>query len=167
MTENKGAIIAGYQGIGKSTLAKNGKGYIDLESGNFFVNGTRAPDWYIPYGNIAMHLAQQGYRVFVSSHAAVREYLGTQHDVDLYACFPSYALEKLWIGKLKERYKESGLDKDFKAWKNAEERYNENIKEMHESFGFTPIVIHDMSYSLEMLLDMKISKKPMEVADNG
>ena len=28
-------IVIGYQGIGKSTL----KGYIDLESGNFWYNG--------------------------------------------------------------------------------------------------------------------------------
>lgn len=34
-------IIIGYQGIGKSTLAKNSLKYIDLESGNFWINGER------------------------------------------------------------------------------------------------------------------------------
>jgi len=34
-------IVIGYQGIGKSTLSKTNDKYIDLESGNFFVDGTR------------------------------------------------------------------------------------------------------------------------------
>ena len=163
-----GVIISGYQGIGKSTLAKKGNGYIDLESGNFFVDGIRASNWYIPYCNIAIHLAQQGYRVFVSSHAVVREYLASMpHSVDLYACFPSYQIKSQWISKLKERYEESGLEKDFKAWQNAEERYSENIKELHESFGFTPIVIHDIDYSLERMLDRRIDQELVDELDES
>ena len=61
----RGAIISGYQGIGKSTLSKAGNGYIDLESGNFFADGYRADDWYVVYSQIAIHLAEQGYRVFI------------------------------------------------------------------------------------------------------
>lgn len=34
-------IIIGYQGIGKSTIVRNAKGYIDLESSNFRYNGVR------------------------------------------------------------------------------------------------------------------------------
>ena len=34
-------IIVGYQWIGKSTLANNETGVIDLESSNFFVDGKR------------------------------------------------------------------------------------------------------------------------------
>lgn len=150
----RGAIISGYQGIGKSTLAKNGSGYIDLESGNFFVGGVRADDWYIPYCQIAIHLAEQGYRVFVSSHAVVREYLSSlPKTVDLFVCFPSFNLRGAWVKKLEERYQASRLDKDYRAWKNAEDHYPKNIKELHETKGFMPIVIHDMSYSLERLID--------------
>ena len=68
-------VIVGYQGIGKSTLAKNRNGFIDLESSNFFVNGERSPDWYIPYCEIALDLSKQGYDVFVSSHKVVRDEL--------------------------------------------------------------------------------------------
>ena len=46
-------IIIGYQGIGKSTLANNKNGYIDLESSSFWNNGTRIPDWHIYYCRIA------------------------------------------------------------------------------------------------------------------
>ncbi len=147
----KGAIIVGYQGIGKSTLAQNGNGYIDLESGNFWIEGKRAEDWYIPYCNIALNLAEQGYRVFVSSHKVVRDYLATvpkYKPVDLYCIFPSYTLKDEWIEKLYRRYKQTDLDKDFKAWQNALDRYDENIKELHHSQGFIPIVICTMQYSL-------------------
>ena len=108
-----GRIIVGYQGIGKSTLAKQGKGYIDLESGNFWVNGKRADDWYIPYCNIAMHLAEQGYTVFTSSHQVVRDQLVSikTDNVDLFVCVPSLHLKDEWIKKLEDRYNETGLDK--------------------------------------------------------
>lgn len=58
-------IIVGYQGIGKSSLAGRDKKFIDLESGNFWIDGKRADDWYKPYCKIAEHLSQQGYYVFV------------------------------------------------------------------------------------------------------
>ena len=51
-------IIIGYQGIGKSTLAGKDNKFIDLESGNFWVNGERVENWYIPYCQIAEHLSK-------------------------------------------------------------------------------------------------------------
>lgn len=150
----RGAIISGYQGIGKSTLAGVGSGYIDLESGNFFVGGKRADDWYIPYCQIAIHLAEQGYRVFVSSHAVVREYLASlPRTVDLFVCFPAYSLRRGWVKKLETRYKLSQKDKDYRAWKNAEDRYADNIRELYETKGFVPIVIHSLNYDLGRLID--------------
>lgn len=152
-----GAIISGYQGIGKSSLAKNGEGYIDLESGNFFIDGARDGNWFKIYAQIAIHLAEQGYRVFVSSHQLLREYLAEINPgIPLYVCFPSYALEKAWIAKLRERYERSQLDKDFRAWKGAESYYQKNIKELHASKGYIPIIIHDMDYSLSRLMDRNI-----------
>ena len=167
----KGAIISGYQGIGKSTLAKSESGYIDLESGNFFVDGVRPDDWYIPYCQIAVHLAQQGYRVFVSSHAVVREHLASlPKTVDLYVCFPSYNLHLPWVKKLEARYHSSGLEKDYRAWKNAENRFHENIRELHNTKGFVPIVIHDINYYLPNLIDNYINcgaNIDKAVCDNG
>lgn len=55
---DKGFIVVGYQGIGKSTLANSGNGkYIDLESSNFFVDNNRASNWATIYANIAESLA--------------------------------------------------------------------------------------------------------------
>ena len=157
---SKGAIIVGYQGIGKSSLANRESGYIDLESGNFWVNGNRADDWYIPYCNIALHLAEQGYRVFTSSHPVVTNHLSSiPRTVDLYACYPSFTLREQWISKLKRRYDDSRLEKDFKAWRNAEEKYNENIEALHCLSGFMPIIIHDMGYSLRRCIEKAIAAK--------
>ena len=39
-------IIVGYQGIGKSSISNPDTRCIDLESGNFFVDGKRPDDWY-------------------------------------------------------------------------------------------------------------------------
>ena len=157
MSDIKGAIISGYQGIGKSTLAASGKGYIDLESGNFFVDGKRDDNWYIIYGQIAVNLAAQGYRVFVSSHKVVRDWLAANNGgTPLFTVSPSDTLKEAWIKKLENRYRRSKLDKDYRAWQNAVDRYSENIKELHESEGFTPVVIRYMDYSLRTIIERAI-----------
>lgn len=121
-------IIVGYQGIGKSTLA--GKdGCIDLESCNFWVDGKRSDDWYKIYCQIANHLSKQGYTVFVSSHEVVRKELKNSKEF-VYVVCPSLNLRYEWIDKLRKRYETSGLEKDYKALMNAEDRYCENIGEL-------------------------------------
>lgn len=108
-------IIVGYQGIGKSTLA--GKdGFIDLESGNFWVDGIRPENWYKMYVKIAVHLSQQGYTVFTASHKVVRDEL-KRYNEKVVVCYPSLKLKEEWIKKLEERYNYTQLEKDFKVWK--------------------------------------------------
>lgn len=138
-------IIIGYQGIGKSTMAGQ-NGCIDLESGNFWVDGKRAEDWYIPYCNIANHLSEQGYIVFVSSHEVVRKELQKSKEKVVAIC-PATELRDEWVAKLEERYNRTGLDKDFKAWKNAEDRYVANIMEIANS-GIPVFWINGMEYNL-------------------
>ena len=151
-------IIIGYQGIGKSTLA--GKlNCIDLESGNFWVDGKRAEDWYIPYCQIANHLSAQGYTVFVSSHEVVRRELEKSKERVVAVC-PSVKLEELWNGKLAARYLATGLEKDFKAWKNAEVRYKENIAEILNS-KCEIVIIDKIDYSLEAIVSMLNRDKPV------
>lgn len=143
-------IIIGYQGIGKSTMAKTRFSCIDLESGNFFVDGKRSDDWYKIYVKIAEHLSEQGYIVFVSSHKVVRDELSHVYE-PVGACYPALELKDAWIKKLKKRYNESGLEKDYRAWMNAEERFTENIKEMEEDcdkYGFSKFVITGTDYEL-------------------
>lgn len=142
-------ILVGYQGVGKSTLAGKGK-YIDLESGNFWVNGRRSNNWYKVYCNIAEHLSAQGYNVFVSSHEVVREQLRNSEE-KVVVIYPSLELKDFWIQKLKTRLEESKLTKDYKAYMNAVDKYEENIKDlMNEDHDH--VVIDDKDYNLYWLL---------------
>ena len=139
-------IIIGYQGIGKSTLAGK-ENCIDLESGNFWHNGARSDNWYVFYCQIAEHLSQQGYTVFVSSHEVVRNRLKKYSNEQLAIIYPSVDLKEEWINKLKKRFEDTKLEKDYKAWMNAEDRYTENINELKNS-GIRCIEITNMNYDL-------------------
>lgn len=144
-------IVIGYQGIGKSTLAGRNNRFIDLESGNFWVDGKRADDWYKPYCQIAEHLSQQGYIVFTSSHEVVRKQLENSCEA-VAIVYPSIELKDEWIAKLEKRYEETGLDKDYKALMNAKDRYEENIKELSESncgYQMCKMALTKMDYDLE------------------
>lgn len=144
-------IVIGYQGIGKSTIAGRDHKYIDLESGNFWADGKRADDWYKPYCQIAEHLSQQGYTVFTSSHEVVRNQLMNSTEVVVLA-YPSLNLKNLWIDKLENRYRETGLEKDYKALMNAKDRYDENIQELIDSKFNFKIELKDANYDLEASL---------------
>lgn len=144
-------IVIGYQGIGKSTLAGKNYKFIDLESGNFWVDGKRADDWYKPYCQIAEHLSQQGYTVFTSSHEVVRKQLENSKET-VVVVYPSIELKDSWIDRLELRYQCSGLDKDYKALMNAKDRFEENIKELSESNIMYKIALIDMKYDLEASL---------------
>lgn len=145
-------IVIGYQGIGKSTLAGRNNRFIDLESGNFWVDGKRADDWYKPYCQIAEHLSQQGYIVFTSSHEVVRKQLENSGEV-VVVVYPSIELKDEWIDKLEERYATSKLEKDYKALMNAVDRYEENIKELSESnHKYCKVILTKMDYDLEASL---------------
>lgn len=144
-------IVIGYQGIGKSSLAGRNNRFIDLESGNFWVDGKRADDWYKPYCKIAEHLSQQGYIVFTSSHEVVRKQLENSKETVVLA-FPSVELKDEWICKLKERFFKTNLDKDYKALMNAEDRYEENIKELEASNIKYKMILTNIDYDLEASL---------------
>lgn len=142
-------IVIGYQGIGKSTIAKHYKNCIDLESGSFWYDGKRPDDWYVYYCQIAEHLDDQGYTVFLSSHSVVRSwFLNKSHDHDVVCVVPSLELKDEWIEKLHDRYEETGLEKDWKAWKNALHMYSENISEIKQC-GLPYMEIVSMQYDLE------------------
>ena len=155
-------IIIGYQGIGKSTLAGKrlafGLTFIDLESGNFWVDGKRAEDWYKPYCQIAEHLSAQGFDVFTSSHEVVRNQLINSKE-RVCVAFPSLELKDFWIEKLKARWEKTQLDKDYKAYMNALERYEDNIKELMDS-PFEQIIIEKEYYHLDdKIIKLLISKR--------
>lgn len=139
-------IIVGYQGIGKSTMAKCVSNCIDLESSNFFVDGKRDENWYKVYVNIAKHLSDYGNIVFMSSHKIVREYLNKQN-IDFTVICPSLELKEEWLRKLKYRYNQTLLNKDYKAWQSAEVGYDEQIKDLMQERNV--VSLNDMEYDLE------------------
>ena len=125
-------IIIGYPGIGKSSISCRGTGCIDLESGNFFVDGKRPDDWYKYYVQIAKHLSERGYTVFVSSHKVVRDELKATNTEDVAVCYPSIDIRELWLERLGERYERTGLEKDRRALLNAEQNYSSSISELYD-----------------------------------
>lgn len=151
-------IVIGYQGIGKSTLAARNLKYIDLESSNFWFDDpetkqrVRHSNWYEMYCNVAEDLSRQGYVVFVSSHQPVRERLLKSEEY-VVVCVPSLILKDEWIKKLKERYENSLLEKDYKAYINAADRFTENVTEVMNS-GFDVILITDADYNLQNLIEI-------------
>ena len=153
-------IVIGYQGIGKSTVARSLWSVIDLESGNFYVDGKRQDDWYKVYANIALDLSRQKFTVLTPSHAVLRKRL---HDMnvtgeDIAICYPSIDLKSEWIDKLEKRYVGDPCDKNLRALLNAKDRYADNIREMiadADEFGFIKMEIGSMDYSLRnMILDL-------------
>ena len=151
-------IVIGYQGIGKSTLARLSHGFIDLESGCFWNGGKRPKDWHIYYCQIAEHLSAQGYVVFTSSHKEVRERLKASSE-RVICVYPSILLDFQWKKKLKDRYDETKLTKDYKAWMNAEDRYHENISELMMC-GIPHAEIDRMEYNLGDIIRGVIVRNP-------
>lgn len=152
------AVISGYQGIGKSTLARKDPRFLDLESSNMFnLRGERDDTWWYIYCNIAIHLAEQGHVVFTSSHEVVRRYLSKvlseRSDIQFGICYPSEDLKDKWIQRLEDRYRDNPSEKNMKAFLNAADRYVENIKEMaNTSYDFA-IRINSTEYDLGDLIE--------------
>lgn len=145
-------IIIGYQGIGKSSLARSASNTIDLESGCFWNGNYRHGDWYVYYCNIALDLSAQSNVVFTSSHADVRYWLAhTEHNEQIAVCYPSLELKDEWIEKLRIRYEQTKLPKDEKAWARASLCYEADITELMES-PFDRIQINSMFYDLHHLI---------------
>ena len=153
-------IVIGYQGIGKSTVARSLWSVIDLESGNFYVDGKRQDDWYKVYANIALDLSRQGFTVLAPSHAVLRRRLHEMNVTgeDISICHPSLDLKSEWIDRLEKRYVDDPCDKNLRALMNAKDRYADNIREMIEDadeFGFIKMEISSMDYSLKnMIIDL-------------
>lgn len=143
---------------------------IDLESSNFFADGKRSDDWYKVYCNIADDLSRQGFVVFVSSHEVVRkELLKSAEDVRV--CYPTIGIRDDWVYKLRGRYVQSvhrsypifgqEQDKNFKAYANAAEQYEENINSLSKS-GFEKMEIDSFDYSLLEMFDNYLKKSQDE-----
>lgn len=155
MYTGTGKIVVGYQGVGKTTASYHNVNIIDLESSNFFVDGRRDDKWYIPYCNIARSLARQGYTVCVSSHEVVRKELERKPAEYQIIIYPALELKDVWIRSLRHRYEQTESDKDFKALKNAEKYYEQNITDLANQAGFKHLEIKSMDYNLTDMLILR------------
>lgn len=157
-------IITGYQGIGKSTLAKVSDKIIDLESSCFWKydkydlkkegNKTRPDDWFVYYCQMAQYLSKQGYIVFVSCHPEVRKFLSIHSEERFFAIFPSKSIKNDWLKRLKDRYDQSGSEKDLRALEHAEKFYDSDINQLWnecqygEEYYDDAQIINDVNYNL-------------------
>lgn len=163
-------IITGYQGIGKSTLAKRRQDIIDLESSCFWKidedgNKTRPGDWYVYYCQMAEFLSKQGYIVFISCHPEVREYMENHRTEMFCAIFPHKSLKDVWIGKLRERYYYTKSEKDLRALEHAEKFFDKDIDRlMYEcSYGIewysNAVYLESIDYDLESIVESLTIRK--------
>jgi len=114
-------IICGFAGIGKSHLAKNKVGYVDLESTPFNKN------WDL-YSDVAIHMAQNGYNVMVSCHKELRDKLKEKGAI--YRVYTPSRREK--YGYL-HRFKDRGNDDQFlKLFEDNFEKFVDEIAEDEE-----------------------------------
>lgn len=98
-------IICGYAGVGKSTLAKEVAGIMDLESTPF------EKDWE-RYAKCAIHYHKNGYIVLVSCHKEIRERILSMLDGDntnVCTIVPNVADKELY----RERYTRRGNTPEF------------------------------------------------------
>ena len=145
-------IIIGYQGIGKSTLAKNRLDIIDFESGWTKVEGKRDLNWGKTYAQMAEGLSRQGYIVFVASHFCVQEALLKSKEI-VYAIFPALELKNEWVTKLHERWNSSGLEEDRLAYLDAYMSYEQEIKILMGNFPEKNAIILEKDYDLERMIE--------------
>ena len=157
----KGAIICGYPGIGKSSVACSDLNYIDLES-SYFKKGDDL-NWYISYCNAALDLYAQGHYVFVSCHMEVREYLisimndNIKFDESrLFLCYPHENLRNPWIKRLENRKIETNLAKDIRSYEHVCKCFYKDIEELNESLIQNKIILIDLEYDLKKVLSNKL-----------
>lgn len=149
-------IIVGYPGIGKTSLANWHNDYLDVDSSSFIFDGVRPRNWASCYAKMVEDLSEQGYRVFVSSHKDVRDALKDIGEVIFVVC-PCLELKEEWRSKLHNRWVDVASHKNFKAWKRAEEHYDEDITDLLNS-PWPIIEIKDMSYELDEIIDAAVEK---------
>lgn len=156
---NRGAVVVGYPGIGKTSLSEKNIHCLDLESSIFTNVWGYSNLWQVVYGKTAVSLAQQGYVVFVSSHQSVYRYLNSiemPNGVFLMGCHPSPALKDEWLDRLRVRAETTQNDKDIRAFEHAWEYFDQDIQDMHSGMK-NKLEIAKMDYSLLNLLQWMFS----------
>lgn len=145
------AIIFGYPGIGKSTLARNCKDFIDLESSVFKIDGERDPNWYKVYVDMAIHIANQDRIVFMSTHPWTRDYIATKENLDIpvLIVYPSIDLKDFWNLKVSIRYTNDPNQKNLTAMNKVKNDYDKDILGLENDKRFHHLVLNSKKYRLD------------------
>lgn len=147
-------IIAGYYGIGKTTIAGKHK-CIDLDRRDFIRNAEDVlPKWCDLYANTAYNLSKQGYVVFVSIESEVLDALMNYTDdpeTKIYTIAPSLNLKDKWIEKMKNIFESNQNFKNKKNLVKVSEHYDEDISNLVNK-PFELLLIKDMDYKLTDLI---------------
>lgn len=152
-------IILGYPCIGKTTLAQRDAKFIDLESSNFSINGTKPEGWHEIYCKVAIDLYKQGKIVFISQHKEVQDYMSkwleNNPDELVIMVFPAPWLKQEWCNRAKKRYDESQDEKDLRAYERIEKCFDLDIKDLEHS-NIPKMVISSESASLSDMINNTI-----------
>ena len=169
MPRVNGAIIAGYPGIGKTTLANKNPRFVDLDSSwfknkfekdeNGYVIKTPNKLWYYDYVDLAEHLAENGRYVFVSTHRQVVDLL-CNRDLNrpVFLCYPVDNLNTIWKVKLDKRRYNDPSPKNEAAYTHVVTNYQNDIlylrsRDAVDGFpNINHIVIGTYDYDLETRL---------------
>lgn len=148
----KGKIYVGYPCIGKTSISGE-NGCIDLDSSTMFMNPdgvglkfVRPDGWEEIYVNVALSLARQGYKVFLSSHSLVTKYLKSI-GADFIVICPSISLADEWKKRAKERFKNDDSSKNLRALARIIDYYEEDIQSLLD-LPVDKIIIDDIDYDL-------------------
>ena len=107
MKKIKNKIICGFAGIGKSYLAKELAGWIDLESTPFNKN------WDL-YTDVAIYMQKNGYTPMLSCHKELREKL-KEKGADYVVVIPKLEHKQNYIKRYKERSEERRVGKECRS----------------------------------------------------
>ena len=150
-------IIAGYPGIGKTTLSKYFPNMIDLDSDKFRKNATSS-DWYIYYVNAALNIRMHNKNdiIFISTHKDVISYLAKQKGPTLVgSIYPSLELEDAWCEKLYDRILPENRNLDngkYRTYLHVKENYKNDIEYFKKSW-ILGMEITSMDYDLDNIVN--------------
>ena len=123
-----GHIFCGYPAIGKTSIGGNSiqmedgrwVSIIDLETSLMKGNDGRPTNWVEIYVNYVQDLVMQGINVMCSTHRLVRDELEKRNLIYINV-MPNLNIKEYWLCKLRQRWKDSGLEKDSLAYERAME----------------------------------------------
>ena len=145
------AIVFGYPCIGKTSIARLNKNYVDLESSIFKIDGERDPNWYKVYVNMAIHIVNQDRIVLMSTHPWTRDYIADMKDLDIpiFIVYPDISLKDFWDYKVSMRYTIDPSQKNLTALNKVKNDYEKDIKGLEADTRFPHLVLKDQKYILD------------------